>query len=151
MLNKKAVSIIVGYVLLVTITLSLSIAVYSFLRFQASGFIGDEEECPEGVSLIIEDYGCLSQQGLNITLQNKGLFSIDGFVLRVNDREGAEVGVYVLNETGAELLPNEKVNKIYDFVSKNLNQLSFVEVQPFVEENGQRIYCKAIASQKLNC
>ena len=51
--NKRAVSMIVAYVILITIAIALSILVYNWLRFYVGP--GEKVECPEGVSLIIQE------------------------------------------------------------------------------------------------
>ena len=54
--NKRAVSILVSYVLLITITLSLSVLVYNWLKF----YVSDEEipECSSNVNIVIQDSAC---------------------------------------------------------------------------------------------
>src|SRR3989344_210535 len=70
--NKKAVSEIVSYVLLIVVAISLSIIVYAWIKIQLPKEI---IECPEGVSVIIKDYQCNEQNNIiNITFQNKGFF-----------------------------------------------------------------------------
>ena len=154
-MNKKAVSIIVAYVLLVTIAISLSVIVYSWLR----DYVPSDEmpECPEGVSLIIQDYFCFEDNGdkfLNITLKNKGLFTIKGFVLRVHDRPDAEIGLYTLDQEGVEILPGNSINRQYPFSSvqeKELEKISLIEVQPIVEVKREDVYCRVSSQKASNC
>lgn len=155
--NKKGISIMVGYVLLITIAIALSVLVYNWMRF----YVSEEEgkSCPDGVSLIIWDYSCSATE-LNITLKNKGLFNIDGYVLRVSDEEDAELGLYTLNETGSKLGPQESVDFSYDLTSSiedgygspyTLESLTVVDVQPFIYD-GEKIFCKkSVAHQELSC
>jgi len=156
--DKKAVSIIIAYVLLITIAISLSAIVYNWLRFYVSP--SEKENCPEGVSLIIReyDYDAISDK-LNLTIQNKGKFSVKGFVVKVNDVEGSNIGIYLLDKIGAELKPGEVFNELYDTDSYELgsgefeiikNKLTFVEVQPFVEKSGNKLFCENIATQVLS-
>ena len=158
MRNKKAISVIVSYVLLVVIGISLSVLVYNWLRF----YVGEKniETCPDDINLIIQDYHCQSRQ-LNLTLKNKGLFSIEKYVLRVNDRVGSEIGIYVLNETGTVLAPGEEVNHIYNYgeakdSNDNLVELiniKLIDVQPYVKSitGNSTIPCTNVASQRVNC
>ena len=113
--DKKAISNIVAYVLLISITIGLSITVYNWLRFYVSEEI--VEQCPDSVNIIIEDYNCTSGTNgfLNITLKNKGLFSVDGYILRVHDSSDAEFGFYVLTDTGTPITPGAKDITIYPF------------------------------------
>jgi len=152
--NKNAVSTIIAYVLLISITISLSVLVFNWLRF----YVSDEEpaQCPDAVNLIVESYNCTSGVNgfLNITLKNKGRFSVDGYVLRVHDRPNAEFGFYTLNKTGSSFAPGEKINGFYPFNKsyggKRLSTLTLVEVQPFLMK-GQKVSCKSYAYQKIIC
>ncbi len=150
-LNKRGVSIIVAYVLLIVIAISLSALVYNWLRFQVTP--GDDKECPEGVDLIIKEINC-SGNNLNITLQNKGLFTLEGFVIRVNDRKGSEFGVYVVDEVGVILKPGEEYtpNPRYDLSGLGMSKKAvLLDVQPFVFENGQKLFCARVSSSELDC
>lgn len=155
MKNKRGISIIIGYVILITIAISLSVLVFNWLRFYVSP--ETEETCPEGVSLIIQDYSCANQK-LNITLKNKGLFNISGFILRVHDRLGAKLGIYTLNKTGRSLAPGGEVTKEYDFSdpgivegsSTGLTSITLIDVQPFLGNPGSEIYCERVSTQSVD-
>src|SRR3989338_8510282 len=72
--NKKAVSEVVSYVLLIVVAISLSIIVYAWIKIQLPKEI---IECPEGVSVIIKDYRCNKQNNIiNITFKNNGFYII---------------------------------------------------------------------------
>ncbi len=79
--DKKGVSEMVGYVLLIVIAVTLSALVYSFLRLYVPG---ESPKCQESINLIVKDYSCSNGQ-LNITLQNKGLFTVDGAYVRFGE------------------------------------------------------------------
>ncbi len=84
--NKKAVSVMVGYVLLIIISLSLAAAVYTWLSRLSD--IEPLDSCEKGVSLIVNDYGYEEDsKKLIINLKNKGNFNISGFFIRVTDKE----------------------------------------------------------------
>jgi len=160
--DKRAVSLIVSYVLLITITLSLSVLVYNWLRF----YVSDEDipECSSNVNIIIQDYYCVPSSDnpitlettpgrLEITLKNKGLFNVSGFNIRVHDREDAEFGFYTLEERYVQMAPGEEYNKTYYFdevENHDLTRITIVEVQPFIMDEG-KIVCKSYAVQKVNC
>lgn len=162
-LNKKktALSNIVGYVLLISITISLSVLVYGWLKFYVSE--DDIDTCPSGVDIIIRDYKCVeSPLGetpnagyLNITLKNKGLFKVNGYVLRVHDREDADFGFYTFDDVGAVIMPGEEYTETYKFIDnvvdgRTLKKVTVVEVQPFIVD-GNRINCKSYVSRKIEC
>ena len=155
--NKKGISIIVAYVILITISIALAVLVYNWLKFYVSE--KPAEDCPDEAVLVIKDYNCISQSGdpnyLNLTLQNKGLFTIDGFIVRVNNKPDSEMGFYVLNNSGTQLKPGVEENYAF-YSNKDIYQLSitkpltFVDVQSFVlNEDGKQILCGRITSQKL--
>ena len=160
--DKRAVSIIVAYVLLITIAIALSTLVYSWLRFYVNP--SDKEECPDGVSLVIKDYSYDCMDGtLNLTLQNKGRFNIYGFVLRVTDKENSSIGVYTLKNAetidGKNIIELEPGN-ISEGVFSTLkdatgatikNKLTFMEVQPFIKKNNDVLYCGETTKQVLGC
>ncbi len=160
--KKNALSNIVGYVLLISITISLSVLVYGWLRFYVSE---DEiEMCPSGVNIIIKDYGCIkspvgetpNKGYFNITLKNKGLFKVDGYILRVHDRDDANFGFYTFDNDGTVIMPGEEYSAIYYFADKTfadgkvLKTVTLIEVQPFIMDGG-KISCKSYTSQKIEC
>jgi hypothetical protein len=156
--KKKALSDVVAYVILISITISLSVIVYGWLRF----YVGEEEisACSDGVNVIISSYRCYiipddvggELNRIELDLKNKGRFTVDGFTLRVHNRTGAEFGLYVLNDTGEEILPGQTITFIGNLSSPaiNFSSITFVEVQPFIKDKG-KISCKSIATQKLTC
>lgn len=151
--SKSALSNLVAYVLLISITIALSVMVYSWLRF----YVGEEtvNECSEGVNIIIRSYECYEGSRLQVVLKNKGLFKIDGYVLRVHDRPGAEFGIYTFDEKGVPIMPGEEYTATYYFDENiidnyNLDTVTLVEVQPFIIEGGQ-VSCKSYSFQKVEC
>lgn len=148
--NKKGLSEIISYVLLISITIALSVLVYNWLRFYVSG--EEVPECSEGVNLIIKEFKCYSGKNLTITLQNKGRFSVDGFTIRVHNRTDADFGFYTLNDTGVLVEPANETTTFSDLTG--FGNLTYLEVQPFVidEENGgEKISCKSDTSQEVVC
>ena len=156
--NKKAVSAIIAYVLLVTMAIALSVLVFNWLRFYISP--SETTSCPEGISLVIKDFECIQGKtgSLNLTLKNKGLFNVTGFNVRVNDRNNSEIGIYSFSndqvgngKDGVSLAPGEEYNGLYLFSdaegnSVDLEIIKLVEVQPFIRENGDKIFCETVSS-----
>lgn len=156
--DKSAISNMVAYVLLISITIGLSVLVYNWLGFYVGG--EDIKECSEGVNVIISSYECFSTNSfgngsLNVVLKNKGRFTVDGFIVRVHDRPGADFGFYVLDDAGVALAPGEEHErtyefKDYDFDGHELKTVTLVEVQPFMMDGGN-ISCKSHTSQDVTC
>lgn len=156
--DKRGVSILIGYVLLIVIGLSLSTIVYVWLK----GSIGLEEvKCPENVEVVLRDVRCFedseSVKGINVTLENRGLRSIDGFVLRVNNRE-SELGAYNLkddveNFEGVVLKPSDRFNQVYGYenFTESISAIKFVEVQPFVFIDDEKIFCESVSKFDVDC
>lgn len=154
--NKKALSNLVAYVLLISITISLSVLVYGWLKFYVEG--DDVIACPSNVNVIINNYNCSSgvDGSLTVTLKNKGLFNIDGFVLRVHDRPDAKFGFYVFDSVGVPLSPGESFVGVYDFSNSTINtnditDITFMDVQPFLVQDGDNVACESYASQRIVC
>tara|TARA_Y100000310_G_C20368684_1_gene662475 strand:- start:242 stop:751 length:510 start_codon:yes stop_codon:yes gene_type:complete len=158
--NKKGVSLLISYVLLITIAVALSVLVYNWLRFYVQD--AEVEKCKEGISIVIQDYECLlsdpglGEGSLNITVKNKGRFNIDGFLLKVNDRVDAKIGLYNFTNEGAALVPAEVVSLKYGFSGVDMNdseltQITMIEVQPFVLEGSDKTYCEKVSSQSVTC
>ncbi len=158
--KKKALSNIIAYVLLISISLSLSVIVYNWLKFYVSE--DDVETCSDGVNVIIENYECYqfnkttNKSGwLKVILKNKGLFTVDGYILRVHDRPDASFGFYVFDDVGAPIAPGREYNATYYFNENiidgyELSDVTLVEIQPFIT-NKDNINCQSYSSQKIKC
>jgi hypothetical protein len=172
MRNKKALSEVIGYVLLIVLGISIAGMVGIWLRMQVPQ---DDtgKLCPEDSSLIIQDYSCRSDgtnRFLNVTIINKGFFTIDGFVLKFNNAPGSKIGIYNLgNETsitsiyGKKMNPEEKYNFEYN-LSKNsftsegqltgcslaCQKVYLIELQPFTVYNGEKNYCQKVSYKEIS-
>ena len=147
--NKKAVSLMVSYVILISIGIALAILVYGWMKFYTSP---DQEtrKCPDQIALIIDDYSCdYGNSELNLTIKNQGLFTTDGFIVKIHNRPGAEIGFYALElneDSGIEekLTPREKFNISYDiseYVSP-AQEITVIELQSFLlDSNNEKILC----------
>lgn len=161
--NKKGVSEIVSYTLLIIIAVALSVLVYNFIL----GYIpkGEVAECPEGTSIIIAAVNCTQNTALvnisELKLINKGLWNITSVYLRVG-----KVGTRVKSSIGSSvpylfvppLAPGATVllkSIIVDstIITQDLDKYE-LEAQPaiFSEETKKRIVCKnAVITQSFNC
>ena len=166
-INKKAVSLMLSYVILIVIAISLAIGVYAWLKFQAN--IEELDKCPDDVSLILQNYECnLETKEISLTVQNKGLFNLDGFIVRGADTSG-EIPAVVLapeNEvqvgTGRydfanEFAPNAKEDVSFSFRDKGLDNLIKIQIEPFriqKDKKGQDkvVFCdNAVITQDIVC
>ncbi|MEK6898519.1 MAG: archaellin/type IV pilin N-terminal domain-containing protein [Nanoarchaeota archaeon] len=163
-LDKKGVSPIIGYVLLVVIALALAGGVYNFLANYAPP---DAERCPDDVALVIRSLSC-SGGKVNITLDNKGLFSVDGVLIKIGEEgrivkldllpcDDSSCKVYFINynqdyEDG--LKPGQSVSYFEENPLLGTGERE-VEIQPIILASGnvkKDIICSgAIIKQKLTC
>lgn len=85
--NKKAISEIVSYVLLIIIAVGIAVLVYSFLRLYVPR---ERLSCPDDISLAITNTQCIVNIDgtirLSVTLENKGLFNVTDFYARMADQ-----------------------------------------------------------------
>jgi len=153
--GKKGLSNLIAYVLLISITISLSVMVYGWLKFYVER--DNIAECSGNVNIIIEGYECVKGPSGNLTvhLRNKGFFDVDGFILRVHDREGAEFGIYIFDDEGSALSPGDDYSMTYEFddaayTSFGIEDVTLVDIQPYINESG-KVACEAYASQRVTC
>lgn len=140
--GKRGISELLAYVLLAGLAVSLSILVFNWLRFYV--IPSTPKECPDGVSLIINEYYC-SNGKINITIKNKGLFNVDGCIIKINNEtdffgEPKGLPVYLLSPSiEQELNPGDEVSNEWDYT--NYARVVEVEVEPFRWQEGKRVYC----------
>ena len=159
-MQKKGVSEIVSYVLLISITFAIAGMVYAWLIFYVTP--GKETKCDEGISLTIRSYkyNCTaSGNPLNVTIQNRGLFNFDGYVVRLGTDKDSSIGIFILNKTGRGMSTGEVYSDYYkdstrsdEIVKKTLSEkITFIEIQPYTNQSNLPVYCASVAKQKINC
>lgn len=106
--DKSGVSIVIGYVLLISISIVMSIVVFQWLRT----YVPTEGlECDEGTSIFVREIYYNSTAGrLDITVKNNGKFSVDGYFIRVSDNideeQIATIDISSKIEAGGNFLGN---------------------------------------------
>lgn len=157
-INKKALSEIISYVLLISIGLAISGMVFIWLK----DYVKDSnvESCPDEISLMIEhlEYNKIEDSNnvsnLTLTIKNRGLFNIDGYLIRVNDKPGLNQGVWLLSTKNEPLNISESQTWTFngtDFESLNISKVCYVDVQPVIISKNKNLMCKNIASRKIDC
>lgn len=156
--NKRAVSEIVSYTLLIIIAVGLSVMVYSYLKVYTPK---EKVECSEDIFATIKESSCHFANGvalLNVTIQNKGLFNISSIYLRVG--LPSRTTSYLIGNNPipltSPLAPGSEINLANipmpgDLVNE-LNNYS-LSVQPATKmENKKIVLCSnAIISQPIEC
>ena len=79
--NKKGISEVVGYILLIGISIAMSIIVYAWLKTYVPA---EAPTCADGTSFYISDINCTGGK-LNISFENNGKFSINGYYIHASD------------------------------------------------------------------
>lgn len=151
--DKKGISIMIGYVLLIVIAIGLSIMVFTYLRLYLPK---DVPVCDVDVSLSAENVVC--ENGIvDITLRNNGLFNIDGAFIRIGDT-GRIVKVLLNDEhqligptPGEGLDPDESWREKWDYEEFSAGKKE-LEIEPFIfVENEPALCSKAIIKRNVMC
>ena len=154
--NKKAISLMVSYVLLISIVFTLSILVYAILK-NYPNIVKAPIDCKEGTTILLEDYDCTDISSvINLTVKNNGLFNIDGFVLLVGDdnqRQPIERPELYVSSTYPNMLDFGEGHYVFESELKNgeifsvlftmPSDIQIVQLQPFIlDEKNQKVMCK---------
>lgn len=165
--NKKGVSEIIAYVLLILIAVSISVLVYAWLKVQVPK---EKTTCPEGIAITIKSYSCEAGKKINISFENRGLFNIDGINVLIANVSGETPG-NTINASSSlgnpvqtegfvyfnpALPPRKAWEDRFDYSSSGV--LRRIQITPFVFEeksdgkNNELILCKdAIIIQDVSC
>jgi len=159
-MDKKALSEMVGYVLLIVIAISLSILVYSFLK---SYILVPQEKCHDGVNLIVDRYTCDENTNeIIIEMKNMGTFSAYGFIIRAGNKSEGNA-IYALKAAGetapmesdaGKILLNERIvpdsSQTFKFTYSSINRIEKIDIEPIEIIGGNILLCEdALASQKI--
>lgn len=81
--NKKAISAMIGYILLISFAVVMGVIVFAWLKTYVPR---DSLECSEGTSLFIKDYeyNCTLNQ-LTLTVLNNGRFNVGGYFIKASN------------------------------------------------------------------
>ncbi|MAG78898.1 hypothetical protein CMI40_00800 [Candidatus Pacearchaeota archaeon] len=96
--NKKGISVMIGYVLLISSLVVMGGIVYQWMKT----FVPTEViDCPDGVSIYIRDVKCENVNGsyqLNLELRNNGRFDIGGYFIHIADNPNQELATIDITE-----------------------------------------------------
>ncbi len=154
MSNKKAVSLMVAYSILIVIGIAISVIVFNYLKSYTPG---ETPECPQDVFLTIESAACsISEEKLNITLSNRGLFNISGAYIRLGPENREIKGQVNFNEEQfpSSLSPaSGAMNFVFSLEDFNIpGGQNEVEVQVMMVVDGTRVACpEAITTFPVIC
>jgi len=153
--NKRAVSVMVAYVILITMTLALTTIVYQWLRETATE--KEVPDCPSGVNVIISNLSC-SDSGngqINLTLKNKGRFTVEDILVRVSNNPNSRFGVEKLTTRtkGIKIAPGGENSTEYTNLQKDVGYKKpvLIDIQPFYRKDSELILCNSYVIQKISC
>ena len=154
--NRKGVSEMISYVLLIVIAVAISILVYAFV---SSYVLKVPESCPDDTSLAIQSYNCYSSGSMkvmNVTIVNQGFHNVDGFMMYISNEVGkpADIALDEVGSSGEEgmiffepvLNASQTRNFLFDYTSSN--SVKKVEIKPF-RAGKTLVICKTILSQDI--
>ncbi|MBU4069761.1 MAG: hypothetical protein KJ646_02155 [Nanoarchaeota archaeon] len=169
--NKKAISIMIGYVLLITSAIVISGIVYQWMKT----YVPKEGiNCPDGVSVYIDEVKCeeivYNSFLLNLTLKNNGRFNIAGYFIHATNSseqelatidlsgytpDGADKGGSVIFGVKNFLNPGEKRKNIFD-ITLPINSINSVEIIPLrfqsIENKERLVSCQnAKIREEITC
>jgi hypothetical protein len=177
-INKKGVSEVLGYILLVSFAVLMSFIVYQGLKTYVPT---DKVECPEGVSIFAKDTSCsLNVYGtydLNLTIKNNGRYNIAGYFIHASSDSNQTVATMPLSSNfgqassspSAILLGdaiifqasttenlvsiNSLAHAEYKNITKEIYSIDLLPIRFQKEENKlSMVSCgKAILREKINC
>ncbi|MFA5173591.1 MAG: hypothetical protein WC438_00230 [Candidatus Pacearchaeota archaeon] len=160
-MNKLGLSLIVSYVLLVSIAVALGAISYVFLKEYPS-IIKEPVDCKDDTSITLVGYTNSSTE-LKLIIRNNGLFNVNGFMIAVGNITGRVPIEKLWSADGSPtnltkgsynfknpLRPEESIQTI--FVKEAGYDVKKIQLQPFIiGENGDQILCsKKVITQKVD-
>lgn len=118
--NRRGISVIVGYVLLVSITIIMATIVFAWLKTYVPT---ESTKCPDGVSVLIKDYVYDCKNSLNLTIKNNGRFSIAGYFIHAINSSEQELATIDLSPYLDESFGGFKLNSWVKFHQTRENTL----------------------------
>ncbi|MCX8158734.1 MAG: hypothetical protein N3D20_00330 [Candidatus Pacearchaeota archaeon] len=155
MQNKKAISEMISYVLLIVIAVVMSVMVYAYIKVYLPK---SQPSCQEEINLILNNYVCDIQKGiLHLSLTNKGLFKVKGAYIRIGNSTSKttlnEANQYFYEGSSVGLSPGNTYSRPFKIPTRNFPPGSYnLEIVPIDVINNKAIVCeKAIISQPIEC
>lgn len=147
----------VSYVLLIVIAIGIAVGVYAFISAMVPRAT---DKCPSETALIIQDYQCdPALKTINLTLKNKGLFSLNGYYITASNQSGRMPTIKINSTEGGEgqvdfgafpLAPNNISTEGFDYSA--LNTLKKIGITPYrTNSKGKISICSdAVIEQEMN-
>lgn len=112
-LNKRGVSVMIGYVLLVAFAVVIGVVTYGWIKTYAPV---ESIECADGTSIFIKSLTYDEEVNtLSITIKNNGRFNIDGYFIQMKNDSSqgiANIQLFEYLTSGGSVLGNAIINEI---------------------------------------
>ena len=155
--DRKGVSLMIGYVLLIVIAVSISIGVFAFLKLYVPL---DKPDCSEDLSVRIEEANCANDQ-VNVTLINNGLFTADGVQIRIGNASrlvktllnGGSSGFRFVGNLGSELKPGQSwESPNFAYTEYTPGDLKEIEIESLIYEENRLVLCEnSVEKRNIVC
>lgn len=148
--DKKALSEMISYVLLIIIALALSAVVYNYLTSLTPK---EKAECPEDISLYLSEARCnITSNKLSFEYTNSGLFKTEGIYVRFGNISST------VRKTLNNNQPYFNPSNPGENIDENLSISGYIagnytlEIQPLVKVKKQYALCeKVIVTKDVEC
>ena len=156
MIDKKAVSLLISYVLLVSFAVIMGVLVYNWMKPDSP----PDLNCPEGTSLFIKDAYCYDGSGkfnLTLILENNGRFDIAGFYIHATNSSSQTLATIDLSKVrvsggsplGSSIIfnpteensiePSETTEEVKFQLSEEIYSIELIPIR-LQEEDGKEKY-----------
>lgn len=159
--NKKGVSELVSYTLLIIIAIAAGVLVFGYLKVYVPK---DRPVCPDEISLSLPSINCaygVDNSSLSISFVNRGRFTIDAAYIRIGLPGKSTKTLINSNNSdlyfASGLIPSQPpLNKSFSINNKIIsNPGSYIlEVEPAVTDKNLNVLAacdNAIISQDISC
>jgi flagellin-like protein len=176
-INKRALSEMISYVLLIAIVIVAAVAVTAWVMSWVN--VEPVIDCEPETSIIMNDYNCTGTENISLVLnlKNNGRFNIGGVTISVGNDTNSTPDTYLIAKDAPvgstpgrfwfdnrKLAPGEsKIVKLtnrvgnptgFNSVETSLNfNITTIQIQPFIFDKGSIVVCQGtIIREKLeNC
>ena len=162
--NKKGISELVSYVLLIVLAIAIAGGVYLWLTSIAKPL--QTVECPD-ISLILENYSCFGANkggagnigNITLFLRNNGRFDITGFKIMIANKSDGILSNITMIENCTGDTPINSYGCEIDVSSTRevsgryicLDKVQYVQISPIKEIDGKLAYCNPMVFSISNC
>jgi hypothetical protein len=163
-MNKKGISELVSYILLISLAIVLAAGFYVWIRYLVVP--PEKPECPDEIGLVLANDVCFNPSNVagvdkpgNITfvLRNSENFNIDGFTIHISN-ETLFSDIYILNNCtfSHERILNKAACGVEARAESSffgefaVNTIKKVSITPFQVIKGKEVVCKKTFDFTIN-